>query len=133
MTAFDRDKGGAQVLRSAIYLRAYPFDATAMDCHRRALEELAAELGLPLPLVFLDNGRRAADGLPARESLRRAVAAGLVDLVLVPGPYVFGLDDAQARAAVEDLARQGCRVVQLRSRRGRPRREGASGPLAPAA
>ncbi|MGW2548425.1 hypothetical protein ACWC5I_48115, partial [Kitasatospora sp. NPDC001574] len=44
----------------AVYLRCYPFDATAMECHRRALEDLAEVLGLPEPLLYLDNGLRAA-------------------------------------------------------------------------
>ncbi|MGW4897045.1 hypothetical protein ACWEQL_33010 [Kitasatospora sp. NPDC004240] len=124
MFAFDRSNGAGPAPRTAIYLRSYPFDTTGMECHRRALEDLAMAAGLPEPVMFLDNGLRASDGLPARDALLRAVAAGLVDTLLVPGPYVFGLDDAEAGAVVGELERHGCRVVQLPSRRDRGRIRG---------
>ncbi|MGW2547094.1 hypothetical protein ACWC5I_41025, partial [Kitasatospora sp. NPDC001574] len=91
MFAVDRSNDTGQAARVAIYLRSYPFDVTGMECQRRALEDLAFEAGLPEPVTFLDNGLRVADGLPARDALLRAVAAGLVDTLLVPGTYVFGL------------------------------------------
>ncbi|TYC76881.1 hypothetical protein EH183_04860 [Streptomyces sp. CB01881] len=74
---------------AAIYLRCHPFDPTAMECHRRAIEGLAVAMGLPEPLLYLDNGVRAADGLPALDRLLRTVAGGRVGTVLAPGPFVF--------------------------------------------
>ncbi|MFF2040834.1 hypothetical protein ACFVVX_10430 [Kitasatospora sp. NPDC058170] len=105
----------------AIYLRCYPFDVTAMDCHRRALEALAAELELPDPLLHLDNGLRKPDGLPALVGLLQGVAAGWITTVLIPGPFVFSMDGAEARAVVELLERHGCRVVELPPRGERAR------------
>ncbi|MFB7620272.1 hypothetical protein [Kitasatospora sp. NPDC056181] len=99
--------------RTAVYLRTYPFDTTAMECPRRALEELAAQAGLPEPTVYLDNGLRPEDGLPALDALLGAVRAGIFDTVLVPGPFVFGLDDARARTVVEELERHSCQVLEL--------------------
>ncbi|MET9403890.1 hypothetical protein [Kitasatospora sp. NPDC002965] len=122
MFAVDRSNDTGQAARVAIYLRSYPFDVTGMECQRRALEELAFEAGLPEPVTFLDNGLRVADGLPARDALLRAVAAGLVDTLLVPGTYVFGLGDDEAGAVADELARHGCRLIQLPSRRARGRR-----------
>ncbi|MFE2728904.1 hypothetical protein [Kitasatospora sp. NPDC059327] len=130
MFAFDRSSDTGRAPRTAIYLRSYPFDASGMECHRRALEELAFSSGLPEPVMFLDNGLRAGDGLPSRDALLKAVAAGSVDILLVPGLYVFGLDDDEANAVKEELARHGCRLVQLPSRRGRARRDASLTPAA---
>ncbi|GAA1267992.1 hypothetical protein GCM10009665_65890 [Kitasatospora nipponensis] len=138
MFVLDRSDDAGPASRTAIYLRCYPLDVTAMECHRRALEDLARDRGLSQPVVFLDNGLRAGDELPARDALLRAVSAGLVDTLLVPGPYVFGLDDEAAGAVVDELARHGCRLVQLPSRRARARERrarepGRLGELTPAA
>ncbi|MGW4895153.1 hypothetical protein ACWEQL_23200 [Kitasatospora sp. NPDC004240] len=110
---------GGHMPRTAIYLRCYPADLSGLDCHRRALEDLARATGLPEPRLFLDNGRRAGDELPAWEALLAAASAGWIDTVLVPGPFVFGLDRGRADAMVESLARRGCRVVDLPSRAAR--------------
>ncbi|MFF3599772.1 hypothetical protein [Kitasatospora indigofera] len=112
----DRTTAATPAPGVALYLRCYPFDRTAMDFHRRALESLARALELPEPLLHLDNGRRAADGLPALEALLRAVAGGWVGTVLVPGLFVFSMDDAEARRVAGLLERHGCRVVELPSR-----------------
>ncbi|MGW4897100.1 hypothetical protein ACWEQL_33285 [Kitasatospora sp. NPDC004240] len=109
----------------ALYLRCYPFDPTAMECHRRALEDMAMAMGLPEPLLHLDNGRRAADGLPALNSLLRAVAGGWVGTVLVPGLFVFSVHGAEAYAMAARLERHGCRVVELPSRARPPAPAGA--------
>ncbi|MFB7676801.1 hypothetical protein ACFC26_35890 [Kitasatospora purpeofusca] len=109
--------------RPAIYLRAYPADAFEMECHRRALEELARDAGLLEPVVYIDNGRRPADGLPARDALLRAVRDGSVATLLVPGLFVFSLNDAEAEALAEEVGRCCCRIVQLPPRSAR-----ASGP-----
>ncbi|MFC9328806.1 recombinase family protein [Kitasatospora sp. NPDC057015] len=116
MFAIGRGHQGGSAPRTAIYLRAYPLDVTGMEFHRRVLEDTAVEAGLPGPEVFLDNGRRARDGLPALDTLLRAVRAGLFETVLVPGPFVFGLDDAWAQAVVEELQRHSCRLFQLPAR-----------------
>ncbi|MFF1875004.1 hypothetical protein [Streptomyces sp. CB03911] len=100
----------------AIYLRCYPFDRTAMDFHRRALEGLAWAMELPEPVLHLDNGLRAADGLPALDALLGAVAQGWVGTALVPGLFVFSMDDTEARRVADLLERHGCRVVELPSR-----------------
>ncbi|MFG2819942.1 hypothetical protein ACGFX4_11010 [Kitasatospora sp. NPDC048365] len=105
--------------RTAIYLRCYPFDPAEMDCHRRALEGLAAESGLPLPTRFLDNGLRGSERLPALENLLRAVAAGWVDTLLIPGPFVFGLDQGVVAVALSELERLGCRLMELPCRGAR--------------
>ncbi|MET9398930.1 hypothetical protein [Kitasatospora sp. NPDC002965] len=117
----------------AVYLRCYPFDATAMECHRRALEDLAEVLGLPEPLLYLDNGLRAADGLPALEGLLSGVAAGWIKTVLVPGPFVFSIDGSEVRTVGELLERHGCRVVELPARHERVRPAGTRPPVGPAA
>ncbi|MED7948409.1 hypothetical protein, partial [Streptomyces sp. BE303] len=84
-----------------------------MEFHRRAMEGLALRHGLQAPLVNLDNGRRYRDGLPQLELLERGIAKGWIDLLLVPGPFVFALDDRQAAATVERLRLLGCRLVEI--------------------
>ncbi|MCZ7417311.1 MULTISPECIES: hypothetical protein [unclassified Streptomyces] len=96
-----------------IYLRCYPFDPMGMECHVRALEEVSAGMGVPQPMLIMDNGRRSSDGLPGRDLLLRLAGHGLLDAVLVPGPFVFSLDGAQAAAVVAELEARGCRVMEL--------------------
>ncbi|MGW6919118.1 hypothetical protein ACWGB8_35680 [Kitasatospora sp. NPDC054939] len=117
----DRTTAVPAAPNAAIYLRCYPFDRTAMECHCRALEDLAADLRLPEPLHYLDNGLRRADGLPALDGLLRGVAAGWIGTVLVPGLFVFSLDEAEARSVADLLEAHGCRVVELPSRDERSR------------
>ncbi|MFB8242365.1 hypothetical protein ACFC58_38130 [Kitasatospora purpeofusca] len=104
---------------AAMYLRCYPYDSSGMECHRTALDLLAMRLGLPRPLVHLDNGLRGADRLPAREALLAAVADGRIDTVLVPGLFVFALDGRESRAVADRLEQQGCRLIELPSWRAR--------------
>ncbi|MFC9328907.1 hypothetical protein [Kitasatospora sp. NPDC057015] len=98
---------GAVQPRPAIYLRCYPYDPMGMDCHVRALQEVAAGIGVSEPLLILDNGLRIADGLPGRERLLRLAEAGVIDAVLVPGPFVFSLDAAEAASVVAELEARG--------------------------
>ncbi|CAN3977768.1 hypothetical protein [Kitasatospora purpeofusca] len=119
MFSSDTPHGAECAPRPAIYLRSYPADAFEMECHRRALEELARHAGLPEPVVYIDNGRRPADGLPARDALLRAVRDGSVATLLVPGLFVFSLNDAEAEALAEEVGRCCCRIVQLPPRGAR--------------
>jgi len=86
-----------------------------MGIHREALIRLAGELGFPEPQVFLDNGYRSGGPLPALTRLIRLVASGFCQVVLVPGPFVFSLDDDEARTISRSLTRGGCRVLELSS------------------
>ncbi|MGV9266101.1 hypothetical protein ACWDRR_15735 [Kitasatospora sp. NPDC003701] len=97
----------------AVYLRCYPGDPSGMDCHRRAMERLALRHNLPEPYVYIDNGRRHRDGLPQLELLERGIANGWIHLLLIPGPFVFALDDRQAAATVDRLRRLGCRLIEI--------------------
>ncbi|MED7950050.1 hypothetical protein [Streptomyces sp. BE303] len=72
-------------------------------------------LGLPEPVVYIDDGRRHRDGLPRLESLEQGIVNGLIDALLIPGPFVFALDDAVAGATVRRLERRGCLVIELPS------------------
>ncbi|MFE9427502.1 recombinase family protein [Kitasatospora sp. NPDC006697] len=119
MSAHPAAPGPSPAVRppSAIYLRCYPQDDTAMDCQGRALHALAESLGFAEPALFRDRGRRPQDGLPELEALLDRVEAGLLTVVLVPGPFVFALDDGAATAAVDRLHAHGCRVVELPAQR----------------
>ncbi|MFE2726949.1 hypothetical protein [Kitasatospora sp. NPDC059327] len=99
--------------RTAIYLRCYPYDAVRMlDCWQ-TLERYSIETGLGEATLFLDNGRRSTERLVALADLMRAVEAGVCDTVLVPGPFVFSLDDAEAAVTIRRLEEAGCRVVEM--------------------
>ncbi|MFG3053538.1 hypothetical protein ACGFZP_21665 [Kitasatospora sp. NPDC048239] len=106
--------------RSAMYLRCHPYDTREAQYVRTAMEMLAARLGLPLPEGYADHGRSARGPLPALENLVAAAEQGWVDVVLVPGPFVFSLDDRVAAATVARLARAGCEVVETPGRVVRP-------------
>ncbi|MEE1825220.1 hypothetical protein PUR61_23995 [Streptomyces sp. BE20] len=96
--------------QAALYLRCYLSDPSDMECHRRAKQRLAVRHSLPDPFVYIDNGRRHPDGLPQLEQLERRIANGWIDTLLIPGPFVFVLDDRQAAATVRRLRRLGCRL-----------------------
>ncbi|MEU4066768.1 hypothetical protein AB0F25_31020 [Streptomyces wedmorensis] len=108
-------RGTSAALRPkcVIYLRCYPFDPMGMECHVRALEDVSADMRVFAPIVILDNGRRASDGLPGRDSLIRLAEQGFFDTVLIPGPFVFSLDASEATAVVAELTARGCRIVEL--------------------
>ncbi|MFG2824475.1 hypothetical protein ACGFX4_34225 [Kitasatospora sp. NPDC048365] len=133
MDAFERAGDAGQQPRTAAYLRSYPFDPTGMECQRWALDSLAADHGLPEPQLHIDNGLRVADGLPALDALLRAVAAGWITAVLVPGLYVFGLRAEQTASVLRVLDLHGCRLLQLPSRHARARGTAPDDPIAAAA
>lgn len=99
--------------RPALYLRCYPADAAGLEYQRAALERLAHRRGLPVPAAFLDDGVRSGDRCPALERLLERAGQGWVNVVLVPGPFVFSLDDLSARATVLRLEALGCTVLDL--------------------
>ncbi|WP_331766173.1 recombinase family protein [Embleya sp. NBC_00896] len=117
---------------TAVYLRCYPFDRQAMASHRGALEEYAVSLGLPIPVVHLDNGVSSRMNKPLLESLLARAADGFFQTVLVPGLWVFALDDARAAAVADGFRQVGARVVELPGRRyrraGHPPRSGTDRP-----
>ncbi|GGV40611.1 hypothetical protein GCM10010495_67590 [Kitasatospora herbaricolor] len=101
-------------LPPAAYLRYYPHNRSAVDRHREALDRFARRLGLPSPAVYLDNGRSSTGPRPGFEQLARAVLDGVHRVLIVPGPWVFSVDDAKARLAVRLLTAAGChRILML--------------------
>ncbi|MFE7564876.1 hypothetical protein [Kitasatospora sp. NPDC057500] len=106
--------------RSAMYLRCRPYDPQEAEYVRSAMEHLAHRLALPFPDVYADHGLSTRGPLPALASLLTAAERGWVDVVLVPGPFVFSLDDRAAAETVERLARAGCEVVEAPGRVVRP-------------
>ncbi|MFD0351205.1 recombinase family protein [Kitasatospora aburaviensis] len=106
--------------RTALYLRCYPSDTAGLECQRAALERLALQRGLPVPTSYVDDGMRSGTRLPALERLLGRAEHGWVDVVLVPGPFVFSLDDRAARAAVRRLESLGCTVLEPPPGRARP-------------
>ncbi|MEE1822626.1 hypothetical protein PUR61_10545 [Streptomyces sp. BE20] len=115
------------VRRPAMYLRCQPYDTREAEYVRTAMEMLAVRLALPFPDVYADHGRSARGPLPALEKLVTAAEQGWVDVVLVPGPFVFSLDDRTAAATVARLARAGCEVVETPGRVVRPGRRTPGG------
>ncbi|GHH71578.1 hypothetical protein GCM10018781_32950 [Kitasatospora indigofera] len=103
---------------TAMYLRCYPYDTWRMACHHEALLGQAVRLGLARPHLYLDNGFRSHAPLPALEHLLRLTADGGYRTVLVPGPFVFSLDDSEARGLVRRFTAAGCEVLELLSARG---------------
>ncbi|WP_328787087.1 hypothetical protein [Streptomyces sp. NBC_00273] len=100
-------------LHTALYLRCYPHDPTGMEFHRRAMRRLAQWYGLPAPSEYVDNGLRSRDGLPQLENLVWQIARGRIDMLLIPGPFVFALDDREAADVAHRLRRLGCRLLEL--------------------
>ncbi|MEU3496810.1 hypothetical protein ABZ747_25380 [Kitasatospora cineracea] len=124
------EPGTARPPTSAVYLRCYPRDDWAVETLRRTLEAQALTLGLS-PYVYIDNGVSSRQAPPRLADLMAGVATGAIRVVLVPGPWVFGLDDAAARRVVETLTRHGCRIVELPSRAGCVRPGQGPLPVAP--
>ncbi|WP_043465500.1 recombinase family protein [Kitasatospora sp. MBT66] len=106
--------------RAAMYLRCRPYDAREADYMRTAMEQLADRFGLPMPDVYSDHGLSTDGPLPALENLLVAAERGWVDAVLVPGPFVFALDDRAAEEIVRRFARAGCEVIEAPGRVVRP-------------
>ncbi|WP_033223466.1 hypothetical protein [Kitasatospora phosalacinea] len=132
------DPTAARPPTSAVYLRCYPRDDWAVETLRRRLEAQALALGLS-PYLYIDNGISSRRMPPRLADLMAGVASGAISVVLIPGPWVFGLDDDAARRVVEILTRQGCRIIELPSAREArreqnaavPRRSGRACPQAP--
>ncbi|WP_432066179.1 hypothetical protein [Streptomyces sp. C10-9-1] len=84
-----------------------------MNTHRRALLMYARRIGFPEPVVFFDNGPSSREARPSLENLLQRVVLGQFGVVLIPGPFVFSIDDLAAHSVVEHLRRAGCRVMEL--------------------
>ncbi|MEV4615692.1 recombinase family protein [Kitasatospora sp. NPDC049258] len=83
-------------LPPAAYLRCYPRDPRGMQAHRAVLRRFAGRLGLPAPVIYLDNGVLSAGTRPGLQNLTTALMEGLHTVLLVPGRWVFSVDDQQA-------------------------------------
>lgn len=89
--------------RVAMYLRCYPRDIWQLTTHQDALADYARELGVPEPIVFMDNGFSSRVPLPALGSLVSSVESGVYDVVLVVGLFAFSLDGGSACKVVQRL------------------------------
>ncbi|MFE3882388.1 hypothetical protein ACFXPQ_05615 [Streptomyces lydicus] len=99
--------------RVAMYLRCYPRDIWQLTIHQDALADYARELGVPEPIVFMDNGFSSRVPLPALGSLVSSVESGVYDVVLVVGLFAFSLDGGSACEVVQRLQGAGCKVVEI--------------------
>jgi hypothetical protein len=106
---------GALPLATAAYLRCHPCDAWGMPAHRHAISRHALQLGLCEPEFFFDNGTPSWAPMPELARLLQAVESGAYAVVLIPGPFVFSLDDAAAEAVVRRIESHACRVLDLPS------------------
>ncbi|WP_042388244.1 hypothetical protein [Streptacidiphilus melanogenes] len=84
-----------------------------MRSHQDTLLNHAEQLGLPIPLLFLDNGIPSSRPRPALGHLMALTDERLVTVLLIPGTFVFSLYDAAARAIAARFAGAGCRLVDL--------------------
>ncbi|MEV1053840.1 hypothetical protein [Streptomyces sp. NPDC049887] len=107
----------AQQLRPAIYLRCYPHDRWQMMTLRHALLRHADRLGALSPTVYFDNGRRARETRPELEHMIENITQGQHRLVLVPGPWVFALDSAEAQSIAQRITQAGGRIMEVPSPR----------------
>ncbi|MFI1394300.1 hypothetical protein [Streptomyces sp. NPDC020681] len=98
---------------TAAYLRCFPYDIWRMALHVRALEVHADVLGLHPPHVFLDNGVSHRMVQPQLRRLLAQASVGAIHTVLVPGPWVFSLDDRRSGAVTAFLRAAGAQVVEL--------------------
>lgn len=103
------------VPRVAMYLRCYPRDTWQLATHQEALADYARQLGVPEPIVFMDNGFSSRVPLPALGSLVSSVESGVYDVVLVVGLFAFSLDGGSAGEVVQRLQGAGCEVVEIPS------------------
>ncbi|MEV6007851.1 hypothetical protein AB0M29_13665 [Streptomyces sp. NPDC051976] len=96
----------------AAYLRCYPHDVWKMPSHHWLLNDLADRRGLPHPAVFFDNGASSLSPRRCLQALLEQARAGHYDVVLIPGPWVFSLEDAEADRIIAVLGTYGCRVIE---------------------
>jgi DNA invertase Pin-like site-specific DNA recombinase len=107
------------IVRTAAYLRCFPYDAFRVGPHRNAVLAYAEEVSLPIPAIYFDNGCLSSGALPELERLLHAITAGNYDAVIVPGPFVFSLDDHKAHAVIREISHQGCQVMEVPSLKAR--------------
>lgn len=100
-------------VRTATYLRCYPYDAWQRGPHYWSMIQHAQALALPTPDIYFDNGYLASGQVPQLRRLFGAIAAGKYDAVLLPGPFILSLNDAKAQRLVSWMADHGCRVEEL--------------------
>ncbi|GHH81051.1 hypothetical protein GCM10018781_62800 [Kitasatospora indigofera] len=108
-------------VRTAAYLRCYPYDDWQMQAHAQALEDHARRLGLGTPRKFLDNGVSCRGVQPQLRLLLSLASVELIDTVLVPGRWVFSLDEHTANSVADFLAGAGTKVIELPRRDNGPR------------
>ncbi|MGV9268173.1 hypothetical protein ACWDRR_26310 [Kitasatospora sp. NPDC003701] len=121
------------VLRPAAYLCGHPHSPMALNGQREALTRFAAHLGLPAPVVYLDHAHPSSWGHRARpqfEALVRAVMEGTHRLLLIPGPWVFSVDEQRVRLSVRVLTAAGCARILVLPRSFPPVRPGPPPPPA---
>lgn len=105
--------GRRSPLPVAAYTWSSPADGTLVETYRRKLRELAVRLRLPAPSFFEDSGRRGDDERPALACLLDLVATGIFQVILIPGPFVFGSRAADIDAVVSHVTASGCRIMEL--------------------
>ncbi|MGW4652235.1 hypothetical protein [Kitasatospora sp. NPDC004289] len=96
---------------AAGYLCCSPEDHQRFAAQWGQVAALAARLGVPSPVLFLERPRLERGPGPALAHLLRVVGTGAIRLVLVPGPWVFGPSQAEAERLRAVLAVCGARVL----------------------
>ncbi|MFH0518538.1 hypothetical protein ACHBTE_15330 [Streptomyces sp. M41] len=99
------------------YLRCYPHDPTDMAENRIVMRNCARSAGMPEPFIYLDNDCPSRAAKPRLEELIEAVDAGLFLVVMIPGPWVFSLDEQVARSTAQRLSRGCCGIWETASPR----------------
>lgn len=113
LIVMNRPEENRESIRMAIYLRCHPYDRWEMISHRHALLMCARVMGFPEPAVFFDNGPSSRETRPFLEWLIQRVNQGEFNTVLIPGPFVFSIDDLEARAVIAYLQDAGCVVLEM--------------------
>ncbi|MGV9271012.1 hypothetical protein ACWDRR_40970 [Kitasatospora sp. NPDC003701] len=103
--------GAGAVIGTASYLCRRPEEERQVAVEQRRLEELADRLGLPRPVLFLDRPGSGAGPGAALARLLAAADAGAVQLVLVPGLWVFGPGEEEAERRRTMLTARGAHVL----------------------
>ncbi|MFC9932215.1 recombinase family protein [Streptomyces sp. NPDC127190] len=94
----------------AVYLRCYPADFWTLDTQQRRLRDWAMGRGMAEPAYFCDNGVSSRSAKPRLRALLEAARRGWIRHVLVPGLFVFDLDDRRAATIAAALKEHGVRV-----------------------
>ncbi|MFJ1709153.1 hypothetical protein [Kitasatospora sp. NPDC088346] len=115
--------GNSVIPQPAAYLRYRPRFCPQPPRHDEDLHRFATRLGLPEPVLYVDDGPPSVGIPPRLQQLVRAVADGSHRVLLVPGPWVFSTDDEKARRIVRVLTLAGCkRILTLPAPHWRRRR-----------